>query len=370
MYALGAVLASFSSWALLRALFAGKPRLWHWLLYWLLALCFAYTHYYALFTLVTHAAFVVAYIPMMCSRCRVPLLHNAHVKNSTIAAGLLIVGCLPWFRVFVEQRARVQREFWIQPVELLDIARVWYQMMVEPLDSTADVGATVLVISLCAIVLIALLWRATSKDWFIFVSVLCPFVLSLGVSWYDTNVFYVRYFIFAHLFFLIAIARIVQKLPSMMRPVVAICVVANFVAVQYFFLEKLESGKRPGMTAAVKVVASNRKVDEPVVVWSPHYFLSALYHSRGRFGVFLCGDRQDIAHYDGAAALLPGDLVSREELSNIAADRLWVISAAGHVWDPHNALESEGWRIERIWRYPEAYEFQGTVVVELYRRIK
>ncbi|MGO8750282.1 MAG: glycosyltransferase family 39 protein [Thermoguttaceae bacterium] len=62
MYAMGTALVALSTWLLLRALFAPVQRWGAWAAYAAAALAFAYTHYYALYSLVGQAAFAVGFL--------------------------------------------------------------------------------------------------------------------------------------------------------------------------------------------------------------------------------------------------------------------------------------------------------------------
>jgi hypothetical protein len=64
MYSLGTALAMFSSWLLVRAVTARPARGLPWMLYMLVALLFAYTHYAALFSLAAQFLFALIYLSM------------------------------------------------------------------------------------------------------------------------------------------------------------------------------------------------------------------------------------------------------------------------------------------------------------------
>ncbi|MGO8748371.1 MAG: hypothetical protein ACLQNE_20550 [Thermoguttaceae bacterium] len=62
MYAMGTALVAVSTWLLLRALFAPVQRWGAWAAYAAAALAFAYTHYFALYSLVGQAVFAVGFL--------------------------------------------------------------------------------------------------------------------------------------------------------------------------------------------------------------------------------------------------------------------------------------------------------------------
>src|SRR5262249_2544703 len=218
MYTLGTALAAFSSWALFRALHATKrPRRW-WLLYGFLALLFAYTHYYALFSIAAQGVFVLGWLLVRCRGNIRDLLRSPSLWNAVLAADIVVVGLLPWVPVFLGQRSQVQAAYWTGPVTAWSVPALCYQMFLAPENASFrtdfSTEAALAIALLCAVCLLALLWRARAAEWYVFWAAVVPFGLSMLVSLLDTKVIHLRFFLFTHLFFLVALAALLWRIPS------------------------------------------------------------------------------------------------------------------------------------------------------------
>lgn len=364
MYALGTALAAFSSWALLRALH--RPgRLHPWLLYAAFALLFAYTHYYALFTLAAQAVFVLGYL-MTRARGKVSVLvRDATFWHALIAADVIVVGWLPWLPLFLRQRAQVQAEFWTLPPSRWDIPNACWQMFVNPVHGTCSHGEALFAAILCAIVLLALLWRARAGEWYVFTATTVPLGLSVLVSALDTKVFHLRFLLFAHLFFLVALAVLVSRIPSRLeRGAISLLLLGGCLGLYVHFMQKLDFSHRPGPRATADFLVAHRQPKEPIIVTAAPLYFPILYHLDGRVPCHLLVlEGQPVAHYLGRAILTPEDVIREEQLPKLTATRVWIVNT-----DPGNGGVTPirlpaGWSLKRMTPFPEVYEGRGQAMV-------
>lgn len=369
-YTLGTALAAFSSWALCRAL-RTPERLGPWVLYGVLALLFAYTHYFALFTLAAQALFLAGYVLVRAGwRSRLG-------GNVALAGALVAVGWLPWLPTFLRQRAQVQADFWIPPLTWFDVPKLAYEMFIHPQDArltTATVLGTGILGTLGLLVLVWWVraggWRAwTPGEAYIAVAAVVPFALAALVSWQGTSVFHLRYFLFAHLFLLAAFGGLLRWAPS--RTVAGGCAamaLASFLALTVDMWRKLDIGNRPGARAAAAWIAGRRQPGEPVLIRSPRLYLPLLYHAADRTEHYVYGDWHAVRHYDGASVLGPEEFVGPREMEAFRAPRLWAVTSRGGSWHQPDIPVPACWRPTAWQQFPEVYRFQGTVTVVEYER--
>lgn len=366
MYTVGTAFAIFSSWSLWRALHAESGRWRNWIAYGLLALAFLYTHYYALFTIAAQTLFAVGFL--LCRR-RSALADGVRELRG-VALSLLIValGFLPWLPNLLSQRAQVQEAFWARKLQSYSVPLVLYQMFVEPEDPTYSVTANNVATVFTVGVLLALLWRPTAGDWFLFLSATIPFAASVLVTILDTKIFHVRYFLFAHLFVLAAMASVVWKLFAnrLERTVVSAGLLVTGVLIYVAFLEKMDIPNRPGVKGATAWIADHRGPAEPVVVCSPLFYFPVLYHLPGRSDCYLFSDGTPVVHYEGGSAVLSEDLITLDGLRDVRSDRVWVINMNGGYWGKRTVPVPAEWRLVEQAVFREAYGVQGQAIVELY----
>jgi uncharacterized membrane protein len=149
MYAMGTALVALSTWLLLRALFAPVQRWGAWAAYAAAALAFAYTHYFALYSLVGQAAFAVGFLLVgSCSKSGKSIEQGRRDACTTIAGqgrrdacttrgawrravaayAVVAIGWAPWLPTFLRQKEQVASDFWSVPFSLRDVYRVCYEM--------------------------------------------------------------------------------------------------------------------------------------------------------------------------------------------------------------------------------------------------
>ncbi|HVC96357.1 MAG TPA: glycosyltransferase family 39 protein, partial [Pirellulales bacterium] len=168
MYALGAALAAFSTWLLLRALRAplgARPSktgqaahsraasapvncattgeiiarvttaavspLHAWAFYALAALAFMYTHTYALFSVVAQAVFALGYLFAEGRYDPATLFRGRRFRRAVVAFGLVAAGWLPWVPVLVRQNEQVQDAYWTPPLTRWSVPGICHQIFAD-----------------------------------------------------------------------------------------------------------------------------------------------------------------------------------------------------------------------------------------------
>jgi 4-amino-4-deoxy-L-arabinose transferase-like glycosyltransferase len=343
MYALGAALAAFSSWALIRALHARPGRHGYWLLYVALALLFAYTHYFALFTIAAQGLFAIGYLVLEVREQKSPptflrrFIRHPQFLPGVLAATVLCLGWLPWLPTFLAQQQQGDAGSWVQPASLRMAGGYAFHMLVAPeaYPTPEDIPVAVCSLFVCAAIPLALVWKATRTESFVILAIALPIGASLAASvFFDVHIFFSRYFLFAHLFLLVAAAFILAKIRRTWARMLAGAVLTLLMfGADFHYLYRLSLNDNPSYRGVVEYIQSHREPDEPVVVCDQIYFLPLLYHSDGAHGWYLFGHSSSL-YDDARTAMGPRYVMRAERLDNITDRRVWVINAA-----PDSAVE-------------------------------
>lgn len=356
MYALAAALTIFSSWALFRAL-RPPSRLSRWLLYGLLALLLAYTHYYGLFTMAAQAIFV-AIVLLVRADWSLPRVLCAPVFwHALLVAVLAIAGWLPWLSVFLHQHAQVKAVFWSHPVTRWEVAELCYQMFVMPeYFSPPPRQQQLMTACFCILGLCLLLRKARAAEWYVLSSAVIPLLFSLALS----APFTLRYFVMAHLFLLIGLAVLIWRLPGHPERTVAVAAALVFFAGTYSdFWIALDIAHKPGARGAAQFLREQRRLGEPVIVCLPLYYFPLLHYTPDRTGYYLFSSGPMPHHY-GTAALTAEDLITEEQLGKLRSRRVWVVNMASGNWVP----TPPNWKVKNCHTFPDVVRLGELNVVE------
>lgn len=330
MYALAAALAVFSSWALFRAL-RPPSRLRRWLLYGVLALLLASTHYYALFTLAAQAIFVAAVLLQQAEWNLRAILRNRHFRHALLTATLVMLAYSPWVPVFLRQRAQVRATFWTHPVTRWDAADLCYWIFVAPeAFPPAPRSVQLLSADVCLLGLYMLWRKARMAEWYILWSATAPLLFCFLVSVFGIHVFTPRYFIMAHVFLLLGLAALVWRIPRRLeRNIVAIVLLVLFVGIYVDYWRALDIEHKPGAQGAAAFLHEQRRPGEPVIVCMPRFYFSLLHYAKDRRDYHLYSDGRPMPHHYGTAAIIPEDLITDEQLRALRSRRVWIVDMAG-----------------------------------------
>jgi mannosyltransferase len=359
MYTMGTALAAMSSWLLFRALRSEHHRAGDWLLYGFVALLFAYTHYYALFSIAAQVLFVGGFL-LHRARLRMShLFHDPMLPFSALGIGVVVIGWLPWLPFFWRQKSQVELNYWTAPASWWNTVSSFYQMFVEPQDMPFPVFPVIAIAALCGLGMLSLLIRCRACDVYVFVAGVAPLALGLAVTLFGTHVFYYRYLMFAHLFMLAAVAILIHRLPASLRAGFTIAALAASVWTDLRFRQLLDVDHRPGARAAAAYLADHRNPDEPVVTVSA-VFLPILYHSTNPAALYTFAEDGMVPHYLGAAVLDPEQILNAGELSRLHAGRAWVVNNVSG-WGSTEIPVPPHWKLTSQHAIPDQF-FSGIVV--------
>jgi mannosyltransferase len=366
MYAMGTALAVFSSWALLRALRGARRAALWWLLYGVLALLFLYTHYYALFSVVAQAAFLLGWLLVRSGWDLAALGRQRPFRGALLAAAVVALGWLPWLPVFLQQRARVQADFWIPPLTKEAVLETCYRMFVYPEAGTRpSPTASLWAADLCLLGLLLLGRKARAGAWFVLCAAVVPIALGILASALDTPLFTLRYLLFAHLFLLAGLAVVAARVADPLGWAVVVFLVTASLWAFADFWERVDVAGKPGYRGAAEFISRQRRPDEPVVVCSPLIYPSILYHSRPRAGMFFHTPKGQAEHYAGGPLFTRDDFLSADQLLALRGRRVWVVNMVGGYWGDQAVPVPPSWVAQERREFPEVFE-QGKVVAVAY----
>ncbi len=368
MYSLAGMLAVFSSWALLRSL-QPPSRLDRWLLYGILALSLAYTHYYALFTLAAQAIFVSGFLLVRGQWNLRSVCWGAMFWHVVLTIGFIMICWLPWLPILLEQRAQVQDAYWTSPVNLWNIAYISYQLFIPQAEGDnvpVPRSKQLLVADLCILGLWLLRRRARAGEWFILSAIMLPPLLAFLVSVFDTRVIGApRFFLIVHLFLLIGLACLIWNLPLLERTITVVTMLMIFSWLCFDFWNTADIAHKPGARAAAEYIDIRRQPGEPVIVGSPLFFFSAIYHAEQRTDHYIYSDGSHILHYLGRSALISDDLITHQQLRTFSNRRIWFVGMTGSTWlGWHTGVIPDGLTEKDRVAFPEAFGLGYVIVAE------
>ena len=278
-------LVMLSSWAQVCALCAVPQRAGPWLLYAVVTLLFAYTHYFALFSIAGQVLFTVGYL-VATRRRHAPLASHAeetdpHVISASpphavapavptrphaereeyfrrlrfaaVAYAILAAGWAPWVPVFLKQAQQVREHWWYASlVDFWEVPAVLYKSFI-PLDRGDPGRAEALVVTVvCVATLVGILIRGRAGEWYTLCLVAAPLGMAVLVSVLSRDLVVVRYFAFLQPFLLVAFAALTARIPGRaLRNIAAGMLFVNALAIYADTMESLNIPGHPGAGSGV-----------------------------------------------------------------------------------------------------------------------
>lgn len=381
MYTLGTFLAVLSAWLLLRAVRSEPARLGWWLAYGVVVTLFAYTHYYALFSIVAQVVWLAGYLIVRTGGRVGELLQWRLVWYALAALAVAAVLYIPWLPTFVRQNAQVQASYWIPPIGGWSVPDTFYRLWLPTSLIPQHEGLVWIVLALVPLVGTLGLWgwllvgrwrtKAQMRDgtWLVVLSGVLPFVGSIGLSLVTQSVYQDRFFVFAHVYVVIAFALVLWQLPwRWLRLMMTVIAVGGFALASVHWWVELDIMAKPGARAATAVIREQAQPGEPVVVSSPFIYFSILHHLTEPAAVVqprLYSDTGELAHFAGGPILQRDDVVGRDVFAT-NSPRLWVVDTTGFGGTP--LLIPAPWAVVQAVTFPEVFSHQGVVTVTEYAR--
>jgi mannosyltransferase len=381
MYTLGTALVLLTTWLLVHAVRDEKQPLW-WLAYAFAAAAFAYIHYYALFSLIAQALFVLLVILV---RTRGRLGEMLHWRLPWLALGAaagIVVLYVPWLPVFLRQNSQVQASYWIPPLGGWSVPDTFFRMFRPTAVFLDHSGVLNVVLFALPIILVGLgaavlLWhghRHFEKHdaiWLTVFAALVPFAVSIIISLISQSLYQDRFFVFAHPFILTGLAALLMTLPwRAWRIGLATAATVGFLVAFGVYWRELNIKERPGVRGAVEHITAQQIADEPILVSSPFIYFSVQYYA-GEQGAasraLLISESGELAHFAGGPILRADDITTPTVFADETLASLWVVDTTGFGGQPY-AVPAPWQATGETLRFPEVFSHQGDILVTRYTR--
>jgi hypothetical protein len=169
------------------------------------------------------------------------------------------------------------------------------------------------------------------------------------------RVFYSRYFLFAHLFLLVAIALLLGRIrPSWARVAIGTLVVLLMIGVDVRYLRELDVPHIPSFRAVAEYIEDERHPDEPVIVCDLMYFHPLRYHAGDAPGWYMFADGPNPKE-DARKAMGAEHVIRREGLEEITGGRVWVVNTTGEDGFVNKVPVPKRWRFKGEKRIADRY---------------
>ena len=381
MYTQAVALAIAATYLLLRALRAhsGSPK-W-WIAYSLVAVALAYTHYFGLFTLASHATFVSAWLPLNTQPRDLLPWRNSTVAGALGAALLASVIYLPWVPTLLDQQAQVKKDYWASDIEKSSplSGQLWQSIIYRSIvmDKADQFSVTIaisdsppwlvnLVVIGFLVVLAGLARRNDRVGWCLLAVIILPadFAILLSFST-GRSLIEQRFLMASFALWMVGLALVLGRIPNdWFRWSVTTAVIAGLLVATSRYRASLNLPAHSESRRAVEAVAAELTSDDTVVSASPSEFFSLAYHGREHFGVRQARSNVvGIRHYNGGPIFQESDFVDWSVISSKQDGRIWLIGFRG---DLDSLVKPERWKLLKQTAFPESIQWLGDVVVELW----
>jgi hypothetical protein len=329
MYSLGTMFAAVGAWLVLRALRdPARGRTW-----WAFGAACAgllYTHHYGLFTVAAWFLFLGLYAAWL-------LRAGERTEAHAVVAGTAMVGVavaavyLPGMALLRVQVERVQQEYWIPAMTWRIFSGTFSQFLIPTHGFDFLVGGWIVfgaLVLACLVVAIG----GRRGDGLVLTSSMAPLGFAALVSTVQP-VWLHRYFAFAHLFLLTALALAVWKLSrraALARPVLVAALVSVLAGADIKFWEYLDIPHKTGVKGAIETILAHRRGDELIVALDHHQYFPLKYYAGGRAEVRLLAPAADV--FWGGHLIRPADLVGVDRLCAELRRGLWVVGRDSAPW--------------------------------------
>lgn len=295
-------------------------------------------HYYLFFTAAAIGLYGVLYLVAH---------HRGGIKKFIpllLSGALIAVSFLPWLKTFLYQYKQVQDGYWIPKMTAWSIpATFWDMLLGLNRDTSKEFTQWMLVV--VTLFTAYLFYRFLKKTesfhkWLVALAVAAPFggallfLIIARLKGSNSSVFLDRYFIFASVFYSLALAVWLKEIKIKW---LSVCLLVAYTAVNLYvfshYWSELNVRSKPGMAAAAKYLQANVEPQHKLYVGTSFMFFNYKYYNQTPVKplLFTGGTKfaKDISHFAGSAILTDEDLLPEFKPSVKTGDTVWLIWTNG-----------------------------------------
>lgn len=369
MYALAILFAAGLSWGLVRVL--REPACWSG---WLgLSLCgnlLPLTHYYGLWNSAM-AALVLVTVSVFQIRQR---LINCRWQWAA-ALGISLAAWAGWLPEFLDQHSRVHDSYWIPEFTISELTIFIAEWSSSPHVRELGLGVIWLTCGLTLVAAAALLLTRSPGRLALAALAIGPPVLSTLYSLWTRNLLQGRYWCFAHLNYLVAVALLITALRvQTVRRVGAAVLLLGLLGWSVQGLRNRAAlAQNAGLRECGTALLQRRLPHEPVFVASPYYGPSIQRYLPQASGVYILKPYQPLNHFQGQAIIRPDELRTINNDSLGDTDRFWIVAdelLSLTIQNPQFVAIPPGWKRVTTTAYQEANRLPTRLELWEYVRVK
>ncbi len=385
MYTFGIFLSLISSWLLVLAMRQKKQQPLLWIAYAIVTAAFAYTHYFAFFTIAAQVLTILIALIRQTKWRVMEILQSRFTWYAVLAGVTMLIIYAPWIPTFLAQNQQVQVNYWVPPIGGWSIPDTFFRMVAPTRLIPSHSGIGILTASLPIVVtMIVWIWtvlygctstikRNNNCDsaWLTSLSGSVPFILAILLSFTGQSLYHDRFLVFTNAFILIAFSVCIFSLPKKwLRYSVAFLVLAGFIVGSVKFWQELDIANKQGSRAATQYIIDRHKNGEPIIVDSPFVYFAIEYYTTQDPSIdinpSLFSETGELSHFAGGPILTEADIISPAELAAETSGTIWAIDTTGFGG---SETKIDGGRIEtEAASFQEVFAEQGYVIVRKYQR--
>lgn len=332
-----------------------------------------YTHYYLFFTAAALGLYGLLYLYFH---------HKWDAKKYFWYLGswlIIAASFLPWLKVFLFQLHQVEAGYWIAKMNIWSIPATFWDLLLALSRDTSKTSTDIwlIFVFLLSLFIIYRFVRKTDSfhKWLVVLAIFAPFFGSLvfllmaKLKGSQSSVFLDRYFLFAGVFYSIALAMWLKQIRFkwLSLGLVLGYTVLNLVTFANFWGD-IFSQPRPGMSGAAKFLSANVEPGQHVFVGTSYEFFNykyyaSVYNPIPTRPLLFTGGRNDISqisHVEGVAILTNQDLVPDFKLATKRGDTVWLLWT--YAFGSSKPETPKNWVVIDEKEYPDIRPYVGTSI--------
>jgi mannosyltransferase len=331
-----------------------------------------YTHYYLFFTAAALGLYGLIFLYFH---------HKWNIKKYfylLTSYFLILVSFLPWLKTFLFQYKQVGQGYWIPPMNIWSIPSTFWDML---LSFSRDTNKTstqfwLSIVTIFSIYMFIRFLRKTDgfHKWLVTLCVVAPFagsvlfLLLARVKGSSSSVYLDRYFLFAGVFYSIALALFLHEMNIkwLKNSIFVIYILTNLMAFNNYWA-KLDVAAKPGMSAASRMLKANVEPGHKIYVGSSFIFFNLKYYLNqekiANAPLLYSGGNKEVKnlpHFAGTAILTDQDLLPNFSEGVKNGDTVWLVFTDG--FGSNKPETPKNWTQVKDYAFPEVRPYPGTSI--------